>query len=441
MTQPLVNWAGNHPYRFDRMHEPTSVEAVQERVRASPRVRALGTGHAFNDLTDTPGDLVSLRGLPRRIDVDAAAQTVTVDGGATYGELCGPLAAAGFALPNLASLPHISVAGACATGTHGSGVALGSLATAVVGLTLVRGDGELVRVGVDAAADGPADGPGGRPSGVPLDGAVVALGSLGIVVSLTLATEPAYRMRQDVFEGLPFRAFDDRFEAIVALGDSVSCFTTWRAPAFHQVWVKRRAAGGEADAERLLDTSALAGARPATRLLHPIPGMPPEACTEQLGVVGPWHERLPHFRLDHRPSAGAELQSEYLVDRRDGPAALRALLPLADRLAPLTHVSELRTVAADRLWLSPASGRASLAIHFTWIADWPAVRALLPAVEAALAPFDPRPHWGKLFGLDRDRIRAAYPDRARFVELATSLDPDGRFRNDFVDAYVFGSAG
>jgi xylitol oxidase len=169
--------------------------------------------------------------------------------------------------------------------------------------------------------------------------------------------------------------------------------------------------------------------------------MPPEACTEQLGVVGPWHERLPHFRLDHRPSAGAELQSEYLVDRRDGPAALRALLPLADRLAPLTHVSELRTVAADRLWLSPASGRASLAIHFTWIADWPAVRALLPAVEAALAPFDPRPHWGKLFGLDRDRIRAAYPDRARFVELATSLDPDGRFRNDFVDAYVFGSSG
>ena len=441
MTPPLVNWAGNHTYRFGRLHEPMSVEAIQELVRASPRLRALGTRHAFNALTDTPGDLVSLRGLPRRIEVDATARTVIVDGGATYGELCGSLHAAGFALPNLASLPHISVAGACATGTHGSGVALGSLATSVVGLTLVRGDGELVRVGVDAAADGTAEVPGGRPSAVPLDGAVVALGSIGIVVSLTLATEPAYHMRQDVFENLPFTAFDDRFEAIVALGDSVSCFTTWRAPAFHQVWIKRRAAAGQGDAEQLLDTSVLAGARPAARPLHPIPGMPPEACTDQLGVVGPWHERLPHFRLDHRPSAGAELQSEYLIDRGDGPAALRALLPLADHLAPLTHVSELRTVAVDRLWLSPASGRASLAIHFTWIADWPAVRALLPAVEAALAPFDPRPHWGKLFSLDPARIRTAYPERARFVELATSLDPDARFRNDFVDAYVFGSAG
>jgi xylitol oxidase len=168
--------------------------------------------------------------------------------------------------------------------------------------------------------------------------------------------------------------------------------------------------------------------------------MPPEACTDQLGVVGPWHERLPHFRLDHRPSAGAELQSEYLIDRAHGPAALAALAPFADRLAPLTFVSEFRTLAADRLWLSPASGRASLAIHFTWIADWPAVRSLLPAVEAALAPFDPRPHWGKLFSLAPETVRAAYPERPRFVELANRLDPAGRFRNDFVDACLFGAA-
>lgn len=431
MSLAGTNWAGNHPYVARRLTSPATLEELQATVRRTRHLRALGSRHAFNDLTDTPGDLVSLRQLPRRIEVDAAARTVVVDAGTTYGELCGPLDDAGFGLANLASLPHISIAGACATGTHGSGVRLGSLATAVVGLTLVRGDGELVRVGTDAG--------GGEASRVPLEGAVVALGALGIVISLTLAIEPAYRMRQEVVERLPFAAFEDRSEAILAVGDSVSCFTTWREPAFHQVWVKRRITKDSTADENLADEPALRGTRPATQALHPIPGMPPEACTDQLGAVGAWHERLPHFRLDHVPSAGAELQSEYLIDRADAPAALRALAPLASRLAPVTFVSEFRTVAADGLWLSPAFGRSSLAIHFTWIDDWPAVRVLLPAVETALAPFEPRPHWGKLFTLDAAAARAAYPERSRFVELADHLDPGGRFRNGFVDAYVLGA--
>jgi len=433
----LVNWAGNHAYRADRLHEPTSVEAVQQLVRGSRHIRAIGSRHAFNELTDTPGDLVSLRGLPRRIELDATAGTVVVDGGATYGDLCAALDDAGFALSNLASLPHISVAGACATGTHGSGLGLGSLATAVVGLTLVRGDGELVRVAADVATAGSTLAVGARDVAEPLHGAVVALGALGIVVSLTLAVEPTYRMRQEVVENLPFGAFEDRFEAVLGLGDSVSCFTTWRQPAFHQVWVKRRADDRDAGS-RIADEPALRGTRPATGPRHPIPGLDAAACTEQLGIVGPWHERLPHFRLDHRPSAGAELQSEYLIDVADGPAAVRALAPLGERLAPATFVSELRAIAADELWLSPANGRRSLSIHFTWIPDWPVVRELLPEVEGALAPFGPRPHWGKLFAIDPERVRAAYPRRARFVELATRLDPDGRFRNAFVDTFVFG---
>jgi xylitol oxidase len=420
-THPAgVNWAGNHAYRAGAIHEPTSLDELQDLVRTTPAVRAIGTRHAFNHLTDSRGDLISLRRLPRRLEIDATAATVTIDGGLTYGELCGRLDAAGFGLHNLASLPHISVAGACATATHGSGNRHGSLATAVRALSLVRADGELVTF--DASS---LDGP--------LDGAVVGLGTLGVVTSLTLALGPADRMRQDVFEDVSFLAFADRFDALSASGDSVSWFTDWSAAAFHQVWVKRRAAAGIGD-----DIPAFGGTRRATVAHHPIRGFPAEACTPQLGAVGPWHERLPHFRLDHRPSAGAELQSEYLMAQSDAAAALEALAAIAPRLAPATLVSEVRTVAADRHWLSPCTGRETVAFHFTWVPDWAVVEPLLADVERALAPFAPRPHWGKLFTLPAEALRARYPERARFVALARSLDPNGKFRNPFVDAYVFG---
>jgi alditol oxidase len=415
-----VNWAGNHTYRAGTIHEPASIDELQDFVRRSPAIRALGTRHAFNDVTDSRGDLVSLRRLPRRLEIDKTEATVTIDGGLTYGELCGALDAAGLALHNLASLPHISVAGACATATHGSGNRHGTLATAVRGVSLVRADGEL------AVFDSSS------PDGA-LDGAVVGLGALGIATSLTLGLGPAAPMRQDVFEDLPFAGFGDRFDAVSASGDSVSWFTDWSAPAFHQVWVKRRVDDRTGD-----DVPALAGTRRATVAHHPIPGYPAEACTSQLGSVGPWHERLPHFRLDHRPSAGAELQSEYLMARSDAPAALEALAAIASRLAPATLVSEVRTVAADRHWLSPCTGRDTVAVHFTWIPDWAVVEPMLVEVERALRPFAPRPHWGKLFSVPADELRPRYPNRGRFVTLARSLDPDGKFRNPFVDAYVFG---
>lgn len=423
MTAPdLLNWAGNHGYRTTGLAEPQSIEELQDIVRGGGPVRALGTRHAFNDLTDSRGALVSLRRLPRRIEVDPDRQRVTVDGGLTYGELGDALDSAGFALPNLASLPHISIAGACATSTHGSGIRLGSLATAVRALTLVRGDGELATF--DSETDAEA-----------FDGAVVGLGSLGIVVALSLAIEPTYSVRQDVDEDLPFATFSERFETIEASADSVSCFTDWSAPAFHQVWRKRRLAPGDAGSR----PAPIPGARPATLDVHPIPGFPAAACTPQLGRPGPWHERLPHFRLDHRPSAGEELQSEYLLPREHTVDAVEALATIAVRLRPLVLVSEIRTVAADRLWLSPANGRDTVAIHFTWRRDWEAVRTVLPQVEAALRPFDPRPHWGKLFTMPGDEVSSRYENRRRFTELAAHLDPERRFRNDFVDAFVFGA--
>ena len=300
----------------------------------------LGSRHAFNGLADTHGDHLSLAGLPRVIDIDSAARTVTIDGAIRYGDLGPVLERSGFALHNLASLPHISVAGACATATHGSGDRLGNLSTAVVAMELVRADGELVSMSREADGDAFA-------------GSVVSLGALGVVTRLTLAVEPSYRVRQDVYEGLPIAALRDHFDALTASGDSVSLFPRWRGAVIDQVWRKRRVEEGD-DGGAALN---LFGARRATTALHPLGDLPPDACTEQLGVPGPWLDRLPHFRLDHTPSHGDELQSEFFVGREHAVEAFEALDALRDRLAPLVFVSEIRTIAADDLWLSPAYGR------------------------------------------------------------------------------------
>jgi alditol oxidase len=416
----MRNWAGNVEYHARRLLEPESLEALQEAVRSSRSLRALGSRHAFNGIADTTGDQVSLARLRRVFELDPAAGTVTVDAATRYGDLARPLHAAGFALHNLASLPHISVAGACATATHGSGDRLGNLSTAVRALEVVRADGE------SATVDRSTDGAGG------LRAEVAALGALGIVTRLTLAIEPAYEVRQVVYGGMDAATWRRRFDEITAAGDSVSTFTTWRGPIVDQVWVKQRVAVpavGEPPAD-------LFGA-PASRVdVHPLPGMDAAACTPQRGVPGAWFERLPHFRMDHTPSAGDELQTEYFVGREDAVAAYDALDALRDRIAPLVQVNEIRTIAADDLWLSPAFRRASVGLHFTWRPDWPSVRALLPEIEAALRPFAPRPHWAKLFTMAPDELASRFERFGDFASLTARLDPDGKLRNDFLDRYL-----
>jgi xylitol oxidase len=289
-------------------------------------------------------------------------------------------------------------------------------------MDVVRADGEMVRI---SRVDDPAT----------FSGAVVSLGCLGAVTRLTLAIEAAYEVRQWVYEDLPADAFRAHLDGITSAGDSVSGFTHWRGLGIEQVWVKRRVPPGTDQPER---PATLFGAQPATVDRHPIRGVSPDAATPQLGAAGPWHERLPHFRLDHTPSSGEELQTEYFVGRGDAIAAFDAIDGLRDRIAPLLLVGEIRTIVADDLWLSPAFERASVAYHFTWKPDWPAVRALLPAIEAALEPFAPRPHWAKLFTMAPDVVRSRYPLGPTFADLARSFDPDGTFRNDFVAAHVLG---
>ena len=410
------NWAGNVQYRAERSHEPTSVADVQALVASSTKVRAVGSRHSFNTIADTTGDQISLAGLERVVDIDSEAQTVTIDGGIKYGELAMRLDERGWALANLASLPHISVAGACATGTHGSGVRNGGLATAVTAMQLVVASGDIVDVADHSAPD-------------VLDALGVNLGAMGVATRLTLAIEPTYTVWQHVYEHLPMQTAIEHLGEVMADGYSVSLFTTWQRQHVEQVWRKERMMpAGEAE-----PVAVRLGAVPATRNLHPVAELDPEPCTEQMGVAGPWHERLPHFRMGFTPSSGDELQSELFVAAADGPEAMRTLVSLGDVLAPVLKVSEVRAVAADTLWLSPCYQRDCIAFHFTWIPSWPEVQPVLARVESALEPFAPRPHWGKLSTIDGVVLRTRIERLGAFAQLLSEWDAGGKFRNAYLD--------
>jgi len=415
---PRTNWAGNLTYQAASIARPASVAEAQEIVRAAARVRAVGSRHCFNDIADTTGVHLSLELLNRIAGVDERARTVAIEGGVRYGELGPYLDQRGYALHNLASLPHISVAGAVATATHGSGARLRNLAAAVTGIEFIDARGDLVALSREKDGDIFA-------------GAVVNLGALGIVTKLTLAIEPTFQVRQRIYRDLPFDALTAHFGEVMGAGYSVSAFTTWLQDTIEQVWVKSR------NEEPPLPPD-LFGALPATANLHPLPGHDAASCTDQMDVPGPWYERLPHFKLAFTPSSGAELQAEYFVARERAVDAIRALKRWGRALGPFLFVSEIRTVAADDLWLSPAYKRDLVAFHFTFRQDVPGVLRILYEMEQQLAPLSPLPHWGKLFAMSPAKIATGYPRLGDFRDLAAKHDPAGKFRNRFVDKYVFG---
>lgn len=409
------NWAGNLAYRASTVVHPRSIDEARAALAAGGPVRTLGTRHCFNDIADTAGTHIVLDRMPAVIEVSEQRDAVRVSGGLRYGDIAPVLEAQGLALANLASLPHISVAGAVSTGTHGSGDAIGTLASAVRGLTLLTAAGEIRRL---------------RRGDADFAGAVVALGALGVVLDVTLDVEPTYAVAQHVYDHPGWDAILADLGAVTGAGTSVSIFSTWqRTDAADQLWIKQRQPEDRA-AERAALATAL-GAVPADGKRHPILGVDPEACTEQGGVPGEWFQRLPHFRLEFTPSAGAEIQSEYLVPRSDAVAAIEAVRSLADRIAPLLLVNEIRTMRADDLWLSMAGGQDAVALHFTWKPDAQAVRALLPDLEAAL-PASARPHWGKVFTLDGAEVRSRYPRWEDFAALRAQYDPERRFVNEYL---------
>ena len=433
----MLNWAGNIEYRASGIERPSTTHELAHLVATSPRIKVLGSRHSFNRIADTTALHVSLEALPRCLDLDRARGTVTVSADLPYGEFCDYLHQHGFALHNLASLPHISVAGACATGTHGSGRRHRNLAAAVSKLEMMTAQGNHVTL-----TRGDAD----------FNFAIVGLGALGIVTRITLALEPTYDVRQWVYEALPMANLEDYFEDLMQCAYSVSLFTDWRADTFSQVWLKERIGDEHAEAQELdqarmtLETN---GATNAKKPLHPVDG-DPDCCTQQLGEAGPWHERLPHFRMSFTPSSGKELQSEYFVPFAEAPRAIRALNELRDQIAPNLLVSEVRAIAADEFSMSPCHERESVAIHFTWRQNVESGEAILPSgltpevarvleqIERALDPFDPRPHLGKLFTMTPTRLQKAYRNVTKFGECIARYDPEEKFRNEFLGEWIPG---
>ncbi len=417
---PRTNWSKNLRYGTDTVYAPSNTDEVRQVVLDCPRIKQLGSQHCFNNIADSHHAQISLRTL-KGIDIDHAAKTATVGAGVRYGELAPVLDKAGFALNNLASLPHISVGGTIATATHGSGVHNKNLATAVRAIEFITADGRTLTLSRDKDGDR-------------FRLAVVHLGTIGVLTRVTLDLLPSFNMSQVVYQNLSFDHLEHNLDAIMGAGYSVSLFTDWQGNKASEVWIKDRVAPG---ATQKPLPPLFYGATLQTQKLHPIVKNPAEACTDQMGSIGPWYLRMPHFKMEFTPSNGEELQTEYFVARKDGYRAIRAVETLRDEITPHLFITELRTIAADDLPMSMAHARDSLAIHFTWKPEEPAVRKLLPRIEALLMSFGARPHWGKIFEMPGSYIQQQYPAMPRFRQLAADVDPQGKFRNDYLNRNIF----
>ena len=413
----LKNWAGNFEFSTNNVHYPKTLEEVQEVVKKCNKLSALGSQHSFNKIADNTENLISLKEMNKVISIDRAANTVTVEAGMRYGELAPYLHQNGYALHNLASLPHITIAGSVATATHGSGVNNGNLSTGIVAIEFVNAAGEVINLSKADAA---------------FMGAVVGLGALGVVTKVTLSIEPTFNMKQYVYRNMPMQQLEKNFDAIEKSGYSVSLFTDWKNKNINEVWIKSKVENTDTPAP-----PELFGAKLATQNMHPLEGESAENCTEQMGVSGPWFERMPHFKMGFKPSAGKELQSEYFVAIEHAYEAILAIEKLHEKITPHLFITEIRTIAADEFWMSPCYKKNCVAIHFTWKQEVDTVMNLLPLIEAQLAPFNPRPHWGKLFTMSPEILHSRIEKLAEFKQLVNQYDPKGKFRNAFLERNVY----
>jgi alditol oxidase len=414
------NWAGNYQYKAENLHAPETVEQVQDLVKKLSKQKALGSCHCFNDIADSPMNQISTQNLNKIVNIDEKAKTIIVEAGVRYGQFAPELDKKGYALHNLASLPHISVAGACSTATHGSGVKNGNLATAVSAMEMVTPNGDILNLSREKDGD-------------IFNGAVVGLGGLGVITKVTLDMQPTFQVRQDLFQDLPLQSLKEHFDEIMSSGYSVSLFTDWQNKIVSQIWVKRRIDNNTKDMGK-----EFFGAKKATKNLHPITSLSAENCTDQMGVPGPWYERLPHFKMGFMPSSGAELQAEYFVARENAVDAILALEKKGNLIFPQLMITEIRTIAADNFWMSPAYKRNSVAIHFTLKQNTPEVMQLLPIIEAELAPFKARPHWGKLFTVPPSVLHERYEKYGDFLNLLKKFDPDTKYHNAYLDLNIYG---
>lgn len=420
MNEHLTNWAGNLTYSTSNVYYPKTVEEVQSIVKQCNKLTALGSKHSFNTIANNTNNLVSLRDMNKIVSLNKTENTITIEAGLRYGDFAPYLDEQGYALANLASLPHITVAGACATGTHGSGITHGNLSTSVAAIEFVNAAGDVITLSKQKDGD-------------VFYGAVVHLGALGVITKVTLDIIPTFKMKQLVYLNMPMEELKNNFAAIQAEGYSVSLFTDWQNKNINEVWIKSKVNENDAAPAPVLFGAAL-----ATKNMHPIATESAENVTDQMGVPGAWYERMPHFKMGFKPSAGKELQAEYFVPAEHAYDAIMAVETLHEKITPHLFITEIRTINADELWMSPCYKQTSVAIHFTWKQETEAVMNLLPQVEAQLTPFNVKPHWAKLFTLEPKVLQSRYEKLAAFKELVATHDPEGKFRNEFLEKNIYG---
>ena len=407
----ISNWGGNLDFGTDEILQPGSIAEAAEIIR-SGKVRPIGTKHSFSKVVIGEGRLVSAAGLAFEPVIDEHNSTVTVAAATRFGDLAVFLEENGYALKNMGSLPHISIAGAAATGTHGSGDGNQILSSSLVAFSYLNASGDLVEL---------------RRSHKNFEACRLGLGAYGLWVSVTLAIVPSYQMRQDVYRNIPWQVFYENPETLTAAGYSVSLFTKWGNSTIDQAWVKTRVKDG-------LPPSEIAGiSADVESMKELLPGVA-DNLTEQGGVEGAWLNRLPHFRLDANPSAGDEIQTEYFFRRDQIVGAIKAVQEIASEINPILLVSEIRTMAQDNAWLSPMLRGDSIALHFTWINDSEKVDRAVELIEKVTAEFDPIPHWGKVHHFEKEQLTKAHPRLNQARELFDSLDPEGVFNSEYLQS-------
>jgi FAD-linked oxidoreductase len=421
-----TNWSGSVRCRPASIARPRTLDELRRIVTAAAAdgatagLRVAGSGHSFTPLAATEGTLVSLEHAAGVVSTDKEARVADVLAGTTLRRLGPELAAAGLAMENLGDIDAQALAGALATGTHGTGAGLGSLSTQIAGLRLVLADGDVL----DLSPVGDAD---------LFKAAQVSLGALGVVWQVRLRLVPVFRLRyvrrnmdlEDCLARLPELREHRHFELYWFP------FTARAATKTMDETTEPSTAGGFGRwfDDIVLENGAFGLLSEACRL---VPSLCAPVSRLSAAVVSEGSRIGASYRVFATPRHVRFQEMEYAVAADRGPDCLREIRRFVDEKKPAVHFPvEFRLVKADDIWLSPAFGRDSVYIAVHMYRGMP-YRAYFDGVEAIFRNHGGRPHWGKMHTRTAAELEALYPEWGRFHEVRRRLDPRGVFLNPYL---------
>ncbi len=420
------NWAGDQACRPAAFERPSGTQEVAAAVRAAAAagrtVRVAGAEHSFTGAVLTDGTLLSLERMSRVLDVDRASGLVRIQAGITLHDLNGVLWDHGLAVANLGDIDVQSIAGAAATGTHGTGHGLPNLSAALHSIELVTGDGSVVECNEESDPDA-------------WRAARVGIGALGVVTEVTLRAVPAFTL-EGVDAPMPLEATLERLGELAAGSEHFELFTFPHTGVALTRTNRRtdappapRSAGRAWVDDILLRNHAF---ELACRIGRARPSLIPRLNRAVTRASGTTRRVDRSYEIFASPRRVRFTEMEYAVPRADGAEAVRSVLAMiGERRLPVPFPLEVRFVARDDALLSPATGRDTcyIAVHQYRGMAW---EPLLRATEEIMDDFGGRPHWGKRHFQSAATLASRYPDWDRFAAVRARLDPEGRFANGYL---------